>query len=107
MRRITVGADAPGGTGLRNEIPAWLRRITVGADAPGGPSPQLITDRHITIHKLATLSGVTQSTVQNITGGRNHSTAVSTVQKLCDGLGISIREFFDSPMFENNEQEIR
>lgn len=68
---------------------------------------ELITNRHITINKLATLSGVTQSTVQNITGGRNHSASVSTIQKLCDGLGISVREFFDSPLFENNEQEIR
>lgn len=68
---------------------------------------ELIADRHITINKLATLSGVTQSTVQNITGGRNHSASVSTIQKLCDGLGISVREFFDSPLFENNEQEIR
>lgn len=53
------------------------------------------------------MSGVTQSTVNNIVSGRNGSTTVSTVKKLCDGLEISIVEFFDSPEFENLEQELK
>ena len=68
---------------------------------------ELIQERNITVNKLAMRSGITQSTLQNITGGRNHSTSVSTVQKLCDGLGISLRQFFDSDLFEGLEQEIR
>jgi transcriptional regulator with XRE-family HTH domain len=53
------------------------------------------------------MSGVTQSTVNNIISGRNHSTNISTIKKLCDGLGITIRDFFDSERFLDLEQEIR
>ena len=54
---------------------------------------QLCRERGITVNKLAVLSGVTQSTLNNIVGGRNHSTTVSTLQKVCDGLNITITEF--------------
>ena len=42
----------------------------------------------ISVNRLATISGVTQSTLNNIVGGRNHSVTVSTIKKLCDGLDI-------------------
>lgn len=68
---------------------------------------ELCSERDITVNKLATISGVTQSTINNIISGRNNSTTVSTVKKLCDGLDISIAEFFSSPIFDNLEQEIK
>ena len=68
---------------------------------------ELCSDRNITINKLATISGVTQSTLNNITSGRNHSATISTIKKLCDGFDISIVEFFCSQLFENLEQEIK
>lgn len=68
---------------------------------------ELCSERDITVNKLATISGVTQSTLNNIISGRNNSTTVSTVKKLCDGLDISISEFFSSPIFDNLEQEIK
>lgn len=68
---------------------------------------QLCEERNITINKLANISGVTQSTVNNITGGRNNSTTVSTIKKLCDGLEITICDFFDTDTFRNLEQEIK
>ena len=67
---------------------------------------ELCNERKITLNKLATMSGLTQSTVNNITGGRNKSATVSTIKKICDGLDIDIREFFSSPLFDNLEQEI-
>ncbi len=67
---------------------------------------ELCNARQITVNRLATLSGVTQSTLNNIVSGRNNSTTVSTVKKLCDGLGITITEFFDSPTFSVLDQEI-
>lgn len=67
----------------------------------------LCTERELSVNKLCTISGITQSTVNNIVNGRNNSTTVSTIQKICDGLGISIRTFFDDPLFENLEQEIK
>lgn len=68
---------------------------------------ELCAQRGITVNRLATLSGVTQSTLQNIVSGRNHSVTVSTVKKLCDGLDISLRAFFDTDAFDDLEQEIR
>ena len=63
--------------------------------------------RGITINKLATISGIARSTVKNITGGRNNSATISTIKKLCDGLEISLVDFFDAKVFDDLEQEIR
>ena len=68
---------------------------------------QLCQDRDISINKLSSLSGVTQSTVNNIVSGRNNSATVSTIKKLCDGLGITIDDFFHSDLFKELEQEIK
>lgn len=68
---------------------------------------QLCQERDISINKLSSISGVTQSTVNNIVSGRNNSATVSTIKKLCDGLGITIDEFFHSTLFAGLEQEIK
>lgn len=68
---------------------------------------QLCSERDLSVNKLATISGVTQSTVNNIVSGRNNSATVSTVKKLCDGLDISLEEFFHSELFHGLEQEIQ
>ncbi|MCI5957774.1 MAG: helix-turn-helix transcriptional regulator [Clostridiales bacterium] len=68
---------------------------------------ELCAERGITINRLATVSGVTQSTLNNIISGRNHSTTVSTLQKICDGLEITITEFFQSELFSTLEQEVK
>jgi len=68
---------------------------------------QLCQERNISINKLSSMSGVTQSTVNNIVSGRNNSTTVSTIKKLCDGLGITITDFFHSELFSDLEQEIK
>ncbi len=68
---------------------------------------ELVDENDITINKLATISGITQSTLNNIVSGRNNIATVSTVKKICDGLDITVREFFDSPLFDDLEQEIK
>jgi len=68
---------------------------------------ELCRERNISFNKLSSISGVTQSTVNNIVSGRNNSATVSTVKKLCDGLGITVDEFFHSELFRNLEQEIK
>ncbi len=68
---------------------------------------ELCGQRGITVNKLAVMSGITQSTLGNIVGGRNNSTTVSTVQKICDGLEISIIDFFNCETFSDIEQEIK
>lgn len=68
---------------------------------------QLCEERNLSVNKLSSISGVTQSTINNIISGRNHSTTVSTLQKLCDGMGITIQDFFQSDLFVGLEQEIK
>lgn len=68
---------------------------------------ELYRERNLSINKLCLLSGVTQSTVNNIVSGRNHSATVTTIKKLCDGLGISIEEFFSSELFQGLDQEVK
>lgn len=68
---------------------------------------QLCEERAITVNMLCTMSGITQSTVNNLVNGRNNSITVATLKKLCDGLEITLGEFFSTPEFDALEQEIR
>ena len=68
---------------------------------------ELCDERNITINKLSTMCGITQSTLNNIISGRNKSMTVSTVKKICDGLNITIRDFFESEIFDDLEQEVK
>ena len=68
---------------------------------------ELCQERNLSVNKLSSISGVTQSTVNNIVSGRNNSATVSTVKKLCDGLGITITDFFAADLFRDLEQEIK
>ena len=68
---------------------------------------ELCRERELSINRLCIISGVTQSTVNNIISGRNNSATISTIKKLCDGLGITIQDFFDSNLFDDLEQEIK
>ena len=68
---------------------------------------RLCAERGITINKLATLSALPPSSVKNILYGRSCDPKILTIKKICDGLGISLAEFFDSPEFEALEQEIQ
>ncbi|MFR8010788.1 MAG: helix-turn-helix domain-containing protein [Clostridia bacterium] len=63
--------------------------------------------REIRLNELATRSGVTPSTVYSMVSNRRHDITMVTIKKLCDGLDISLSEFFDSPLFKNLEQEIQ
>ena len=68
---------------------------------------ELCQQNNITLNKLSTICGITQSTLNNIVSGRNATTTVSTIQKICDGLDITIVDFFSSPIFDHLEQEIK
>ena len=67
----------------------------------------LCKERDVTLNALSVQCGITQSTLNNIVSGRNRSTTISTIKKLCDGLGITIEEFFHSDLFRELEQEIQ
>ena len=68
---------------------------------------QLCGEHKLTINKLATVSGLPPSSVKNILYGRSKDPKLSTIKKICDGLDITLGEFFTAPVFDNLEQEIK
>jgi transcriptional regulator with XRE-family HTH domain len=68
---------------------------------------ELCSKKGITLNKLSTICGVTQSTLNNIVSGVSKNPTISTIKKVCDGLEISIVAFFDAPIFRNLEQELK
>ena len=68
---------------------------------------ELCDMRSITLNELANLSGVTPSTVYSMLNEKSKNPGVCSIKKLCDGLDISIRKFFDSDIFDDLEQEIK
>jgi transcriptional regulator with XRE-family HTH domain len=68
---------------------------------------ELCNEKGIAINALANISGVSPSTVYSILNEKSQNPGVVSIKKICDGLDISIREFFDSALFENLEQEIK
>jgi len=67
----------------------------------------LCIERNISVNKLATISGITQSTLSDVVNGNSTNPTISTIKKVCDGLGITIVVFFDTDLFNGLEQEIR
>lgn len=57
--------------------------------------------------KLASISGVPYTTVKSIFYNKSKNPGIATIKKLCDGLGITVTEFFDTDYFRNLEQEIK
>ncbi len=67
---------------------------------------ELCKEKKITVNRLSTISAVTQSTVNDIVNNKSKNIGIATIKKLCDGLEISITDFFDTPYFRELEQEI-
>ena len=67
----------------------------------------LCAERGITPNSLANISGVTPSTVYSLLDPSRREISVSTVKKLCDGLDITLGEFFAAPLFDELAQEIK
>ena len=68
---------------------------------------ELCRARNLSIHALACSAGVSPSTVKSILNGASKNPGVVTLKMLCDGLNISLTEFFDTDEFRELEQEIR
>ena len=61
----------------------------------------------LTINKLATISALSPSSVKNILYGKSKDPKLMTIKKICDGLEITLGEFFSTEDFDNLEQEIK
>lgn len=68
---------------------------------------RLCNERGISINKLATQSALPPSSVKNILYGKSQNPKLITIKMLCDGLGITLGEFFSTPEFDTLDQEIK
>ena len=68
---------------------------------------QLCKERGITPNGLSNLAAVPQSTIKSILLGESQNPGTVTIKKLCDGLEITLAEFFSTPEFDALEQEIQ
>ena len=68
---------------------------------------QLLEIKKLSIHKLAIESGVSPSTIKNILYGKSVNPGIVTLKMLCDGMKITLLEFFDTPVFQNLEDELK
>jgi len=66
---------------------------------------KICNERNISINKLASLSCLTQSTVQHLLDNRSKNPKLLTIVRICDGLGITLKEFFDDNLFSNINRE--
>jgi DNA-binding Xre family transcriptional regulator len=68
---------------------------------------ELCNERNIKINELANISGVTPSTAYSMLDKNRRDISILTIKKFCDGLEITLGEFFSTPEFDNLEQEIK
>ena len=67
----------------------------------------LCDERNIAVNALANLSGVSPSTIYSMLNEKSKNPGVVSLKKICDGLEITVREFFNCELFEDLEQEIQ
>lgn len=68
---------------------------------------QLCGEREISINRLATISALPPSSVKNILYGKSQNPKLITIKMICDGLDITLGEFFSTPEFDTLEQELK
>ena len=68
---------------------------------------QLCDQRNIAVNELASIAGIAPSTVYSILNEKSQNPGAVTIKKLCDGLEITLGEFFGTPEFDALEQEIK
>lgn len=68
---------------------------------------QLCTERNLTPNALSYAAGISQSTVKSILNGESKNPGIVTLKKICDGLDITLVEFFDTDEYKKLEQEIK
>lgn len=67
---------------------------------------QIMNERNIKINDLANRSGITPSTAYSMMKPQYRHISIVTIKKLCDGLDMTLGEFFSTPEFDALEQEI-
>lgn len=68
---------------------------------------RLCEERNVSINRLATLCALPPSSIKNILYGKSQNPKLLTIKLICDGLDMTLGEFFSTPEFDGLEQEIR
>ena len=68
---------------------------------------ELCEKKRFTIYRLSLESGVSPSTIKNVLYGKSKNPGIVTLKLLCDGFGITVNEFFDTPVFREMGQELK
>ena len=68
---------------------------------------QLCDERDISINRIATICALPPSSIKNILYGKSQNPKLLTIKMICDGLDITLGEFFSTPEFDSLEQEIK
>ena len=68
---------------------------------------ELCRERDLAVNALANISGIAPSTIYSMLNQKSKNPGVVSIKKICDGLQITVREFFDSELFDETEQEIK
>lgn len=66
---------------------------------------KILIEKDITVNKLASISCLTQSTVDSLVNGKSKNPKILTIVRICDGLGITLTEFFDDELLKNIDRE--
>ncbi len=67
----------------------------------------LLEEKRMSVHQLAMESAVPPSTIKNILYGKSKNPGIVTLKMLCDGMNITLTEFFETDEFRSLEQEIK
>ena len=84
---------------MKRELGSWGEQVELN-EAIIERMKELATEHNMTIHQVIQKGGLNQATISELMSGRTKHPKVSTIQKFCDGLGISLSTFFDGEGFE-------
>lgn len=74
-------------------------------EAMGVRINKICMEKNISVNKLASISCLTQSTVQHLADGRSKNPKTLTIVRICDGLGIKLQDFYNDKIFDNIDRE--
>lgn len=66
---------------------------------------EIMIERNISVNKLANICYLTQSTVDSLVNGKSKNPKLLTIVRICDGLDIKLKDFFDDEIFNDIERE--
>ena len=65
----------------------------------------ILNEKNITLNKLSNMCCLTQSTVDSLINGKSKNPKLLTIARICDGLSIKLKDFFDDDVFNDIDRE--